>query len=412
MEYFAETLDPSYKAAPLLEALYKSKNYGKKTGKGYYDWTNGQTNEIPMSAGANFDPICVLACGVNESAKLIEIGATTRDEIDTAVMLGLNFPRGILRMADSEGVDNIVNELNRLYTTYKDERYKPSPVLTKMVAEGKLGRRTGEGFYSYGFGKFEFVKLTANKETKVARLVLNRPSRANSLNLDFVAEIGKALDEVENDNNVRCIVISGAGANFCGGADVSAFASGKADNVLKFSDNGQTLYTRMEVYPKPIIAAINGAAVGGGLELALACDLRIMSKKAQVRFPEVTLGLIPGWGGTQRAIRLIGGTRAKEMVLLADAVTPEKALEWGLVNFVAEPDKFEAMVDEISKKLANGAPLALKMAKALLYYGAQSDQRTGAFIETEAAAGLSLTKDLNEGITSLFSRRAPKFKGL
>ena len=411
MEYFAETLDKSYHAAPLLESLYKSHNFGKKTGKGYYDWTNGQTNEIPMNAGTNFDPICVLACGVNESAKLIEIGATTRDEIDTAVLLGLNFPRGILRMADSEGIDNIVNELNRLYSTYKEDRYKPSSVLTKLDAENKIGRKTGEGFYSYGFGKFEFVKLTTNKETRVTRLVLNRANRANSLNMDFVTEINKALDEVENDNNVRCVIISGAGSNFCGGADVSAFASGKMDNALKFSDKGQTLFTRMEVFPKPIIAAINGAAMGGGLELALACDIRIMSRKAQLRFPELTLGLIPGWGGTQRAIRLIGGTHTKEMVLLADPVTPDKAMEWGLVNYVAEPDKFEAFVDEIAGKLANGAPLAQKMAKALLYYGAQADQRTGAFIETEATANLSLTKDLNEGITSLFSRRAPKFKG-
>ena len=269
MEYFAETLGKSYRSAPILEKLFKANNYGKKTGKGYYDWTNGQTNEISMAAGAGFDPLRILAAGVNESAKLIEQGATTRDEIDIAVLLGLGFPRGILRMADSEGIDSIVDELNRLYTTYKEDRYKPSSVLTNMVAQGKLGRKTGEGFYSYGFGQFEFVKLKNNKETKVARLILNRPARANALNIDFVAEINQALNEMENDNNVQCVVISGAGSNFCGGADVSAFASAKMNSVLRFSDAGQTLFTRMEIYPKPIVAAINGAALGGGLEMAL-----------------------------------------------------------------------------------------------------------------------------------------------
>jgi enoyl-CoA hydratase/3-hydroxyacyl-CoA dehydrogenase len=411
MEYFAETLGKTYHSAPILEGLFNTHNYGKKTGKGYYDWTNGKTNEIPMSAGAGFDPIRVVAPGVNEAAKLIEQGATTRDEIDIAVILGLGYPRGILRMADSEGIDLIVNELNRLYTTYKEERYKPSSVLTKLVEQGKLGRKTGEGFYSYGFGQFEFVKLNIDKETKVTKLVLNRAARANALNLDFVAEINQAMNEVENDSNVRCIVITGAGANFCGGADVSAFASGKMDSVLRFSDSGQTLFTRMEVYPKPIIAAINGAAMGGGLEMAMACDIRIMNRKAQLRFPELTLGLMPGWGGTQRLLRLIGGTHAKEMVLLADPLMADKALEWGLVNYAVEPEKFEAFVDEIARKLASGAPLAQKLTKAMFYYGAQADQRTGAFIETEASASICFTKDINEGITSMFSRRAPKFTG-
>jgi enoyl-CoA hydratase/carnithine racemase len=167
----------------------------------------------------------------------------------------------------------------------------------------------------------------------------------------------------------------------------------------------------MEIFPKPIVAAINGAAMGGGLEMALACDLRIMNNKTQLRFPELTLGLMPGWGGTQRVIRLIGGTRAKEMVLLADPVMADNALEWGLVNYAIEPGKFEAFVDELALKLANGAPLAQKLTKAMFYYGAQADQRTGAFIESEASASICFTKDIEEGITSMFSRRLPKFKG-
>ena len=136
-----------------------------------------------------------------------------------------------------------------------------------------------------------------------------------------------------------------------------------------------------------------------------------MNKKAQLRLPELNLGLTPGWGGTQRLSRLIGGARAKEMVLLAEPVMADKALEWGLVNFVAEPDEFGALVDDIAGRLAGGAPLAQKLAKAVLYYGAQADQRTGLFIETSASAEVSQTKDLNEGLTAMAYRRQPKFTG-
>ena len=219
MEYFASTMGESYGPAPILAKLFKAGNYGRKTGKGYYDWSEGKTNEIPMNAGVDFDPIRVLAPAVNEAAKLIEMGATTREEIDTAVLLGLNYPRGILRMADSTGLDKIVAELNRLEKTYKEVRYKASSVLTDLVARGKLGRKTGEGFYTYGPGEYEFVKLDINRETRVARLILNRPNRANAFNYDFMTEINKALGELEGQDDVRCVVITGAGANFCGGAD-------------------------------------------------------------------------------------------------------------------------------------------------------------------------------------------------
>jgi len=411
MEYFASTLGESYRPAPILAKLFKAGHYGKKTGKGYYDWSEGKTNEIPMNAGVEFDPISLLAPAVNEAAKLIETGATNKEAIDTAVLLGLNYPRGLLRMADSTGLNKIVAELNRLYSTYKETRYKCSSVLTDLVAQGKLGRKTGEGFYSYGPGEYEFVKLDVNRETKVARLILNRPYRANALNFDFITEIDKALDEIEGQADVRCIVITGAGANFCSGADVSAFASGQMNNVLNFSNAGHNVFTRIETYSRPVIAAINGPAIGGGLELALACDIRIMNKTARLRLPELNLGLTPGWGGIQRLSRLIGGTRAKEMVLLAEPVMADKALEWGLVNYIAEPDKFEALVDDIAGRLASGAPLAQKLAKSTFYYGAQADQRTGLFIETSASADISLTKDLNEGLTAMSYRRQPKFTG-
>jgi enoyl-CoA hydratase/3-hydroxyacyl-CoA dehydrogenase len=365
-----------------------------------------------MNAGADFDPIRVLATAVNEAAKLIEMDATTKEEIDTAVLLGLNYPRGILRMADSIGLDVIVAEMNRLYEKYNNEdRYKVSSVLTKLVKQGKLGRKTGEGFYSYGLGEFEAIKLEIDKKKKVAKLILNRPSKANAFHADMMAELNKALGELEKNADVQCVVITGAGANFCGGADISAFASGRVDDAFNFSEAPHEVFTKIETLSKPVIAAINGAAMGGGLELALACDIRIMNKTAQLRLPEITLGLFPGAGATQRLGRLIGWSRAKEMILLADPVMADKALLWGIVNMIAEPAEFNKTVDSIAEKLANGPPLAQKLVKGLFYYGAQADQRTALYLEAAASGDIALTKDLNEGITAMNYRRPPKFTG-
>ncbi len=411
LEHFREIFGDSYRAGPLTEKAYKAGHFGKRSGAGFYDWSPGKTNEIPMNAGADFDPIRLLAIGVNECAKLIESDSTTREEIDKGVLTGLNYPRGILRMADSVGLDKIVAELDRLYALYKEHRYKASPLLVAMVAAGKVGRRVGEGFYLYTAGQYEFVKVDVNKETHVAKLILNRVNKANALNYDFIMEIDRALDILEQDDAVGSIVITGAGANFCAGADVSTFASQNVKTVLQFTEAGQDLYTRMETYPKPIVAAINGPAMGGGFEMVLACDLRVMSKKAQLRLPEMTIGITPGLGGIQRLSRQVGMTRAKEAVLLADAITPEKALDWGVVNFVVEADKLEAAVDEIAKKLALGPALTQKLAKAAFYYGAQTDQRTSLFIEAAVSGDVMFTKDVNEGLTSMNNRRTAKFSG-
>jgi enoyl-CoA hydratase / 3-hydroxyacyl-CoA dehydrogenase len=409
MEHFRDTLGPSYGPSPLTEKAFKAGTFGKRSGKGFYDWSAGQTNEIPMNAGADFDTTRILAIGVNECAKLIDSGSTTREEIDLGVLQGLNYPRGILRMADSTGIDKIVVELDRLYAKYNEDRYVASPLLRKMVSDGKLGRKSGEGFYSYGLGQYEFVKLDI--KDRIARLTLNRTYRANALNMDFMTEIGKALTELETRDDVGCIVITGAGANFCAGADVSTFASQNLGTVMRFTEAGQDLYTRMETYARPIIAAINGPAMGGGFELVLACDIRIMSKKAQLRLPELTIGITPGLGGIQRLSRQVGIARAKEAVLLADPIMADKALDWGIINMAVDAEKLEATVEEVARKLASGPPLTQKMAKEAFYYGAQADQRTALFIEATVSGDVMFTKDVNEGLTSMNYRRSPKFTG-
>ena len=407
--YLNDKLGDSYRNPPIIAKMCQDGHLGKDSGRGFYDWSGGKTNEIPFKLAKNFDPVRVFAPLVNEAAKLVEKGIMTKEDLDKSMVLGLGYPRGPLRIADSMGLDVIVNEVNRLYDLHKEERYQCSPMLAGFVAQGKLGRKTGEGFYSYGPGEYELIILDCNKETKVATLTLNRPQRANSLNMDLFAEIAKALDVVEASNDIKCLVITGTGKNFSAGADISMFASGDMGEMVKMVHPLQDLLTRFETSPKPIIAAINGACLGGGLELAVACDLRIAKRGATLGFAEANLGLFPGSGGTQRATRLIGLARAKELILSAQTLTADKAMEWGLVNTVADPDKFDAAVDEMAQILVSRASMAQGIAKRVMYYGAQIDQRTGVFLEGSSFPPVIVSDEASEGITAFFYRRKPKF---
>ncbi len=409
--YFKETRGESYGPPTNLAELFKAGTLGKKHGKGFYDWSEGKRNEIPLSAGRRFDPIRIIVAAINEATKLVADNISTKQDIDTGTILGLGFPRGILRMADDIGLDKVLGELNRLYEKYKEERYKPSSLLVDLVKSGKLGRKTGEGFYSYNTGKdYEFVKFSVN-DNKVAKLILNRPQRANALNMAFLDEINEVLDIVEKDVDIRCLIMTGSGRNFCAGADMAGFATGIPGDMINFSDRGHDIFTRMETMSKPVIASINGPAMGGGLEMALACDLRIMNKKTFLQLPETNLGLFPGWGGTQRLPRLIGMAKAKQFIFLGERITADKALECGLANFVAEPEELDALVDSIAEKLAKAGPLGIRMAKKVMYYGAQADQRTGLFIEGVSAGDLCTSDDLSEGVTAFMNRRDPNYIG-
>ncbi len=411
LEYFRETLGETYRPAPPFERLVKAGYLGRKSGKGFYDWSEGKRNEVPLRAGSRFDILRFIAPAVNEAAWLIEREVATREEIDRGVIYGLNYPRALLRIADDVGIDAVVGKLKELYESYKEERYKPNPVLLRMVEEGRLGRKTKEGFYKYLPGLYEFVKLKIDRENKIATLLLSRPQRANALNLTFLDEICDAVAVLEKDRDVRCIIITGEGRNFCAGADLAAFAEGRAEAVMEFSEKGHATFTKIESLSKPVIAAINGPALGGGLELALACDLRVMSKKAFVALPELNLGLFPGWGGTQRLASLIGLSRAKQMVFMRENVDAETAFKYGIANYLVEPEKFDEFVYEIARKIAEGPPIAYKLVKKVMCHGNQPSLRAGLYMEAASSGDVAVTEDIAEGVTAFMYRRKPEFKG-
>ena len=411
LEYYRETLGESYRPAPPFERLFKAGHLGKKSGKGFYDWSDGRRNEVPLKAGANFDVMRLLAPAVNEAAWLIEREVATAEEIDLGVIHGLNYPRGLLRMADDAGIDNIVKTLEELYSKYGEERYRPNPVLIEMIESGKLGRKAGEGFYRYGRGLYEFVRTRVDEEKRIGYIVLSRPQRANALNPTFLDEICDALEMFEEDENVRCIVITGEGRNFCGGADMAVFAQGKADVMHEFSEKGHKVFTKIETLSKPVVAGINGPALGGGFELALACDLRVMSRKAFLALPELNLGLFPGWGGTQRLVSLVGMSRAKQAIMMKENIDAERAYEWGIANYIAEPEEFKQKLEEIALKLAEGPPLAYKLLKRTMYYGNLHHLRTGLFMEAVSGGNIATTDDIAEGVQAFMYRRKPEFRG-
>jgi enoyl-CoA hydratase/3-hydroxyacyl-CoA dehydrogenase len=407
LEQIRKRLGETYRPAPMFVKLFKAGHWGKKSGKGFYDWSGGKKNEVPLRAGAKFDLLRLVAPAVNEAAWLIEKGVTTVEEIDLSVLSGLNYPRGLLRMADEVGVDVIVTKLRELYEKHREERYKPNSVLKKMVKENKVGRKSNEGFYRYGRGSYEFVLV--EKAENVGIIYLNRPRRANALNLTFLTEIDDALTMLEEDKEVRAVMITGAGKNFCAGADISIFASGKPETVVESSQAGHKVFRRIELHPKPVIAAINGPAVGGGFELTMACDLRVMSDKALLGLPELNLGITPAWGGTQRLAYMVGVGKLKEIVLLRKNIDAQKALELGLVSEVYPRGEFKEKALEFAKKVAELPPIAVQYFKKAIALGVMSSLEAGCLIESAVSGDVSLTDNVDEGIQAFMYKRKPRF---
>src|SRR5215813_6894964 len=215
------------------------------------------------------------------------------------------------------------------------------------------------------------------KRGRVAIITINRPDKLNALNIPTRNEILAAFDQLEGDEEVRVVVITGAGEKaFIAGADINEFA-GMTAVAQRAIMKGRRAFDSVEDFPKPVIAMINGFALGGGCELALACDIRIASSKARLGQPEIKLGIIPGGGGTQRLARLIGEGKAMELALTGDMISAEEALTIGLVNHVVPPENLEEKTLELANKIADMSPIALAMTKQSVKNAARLDLRAG-----------------------------------
>jgi len=256
-----------------------------------------------------------------------------------------------------------------------------------------------------------YETVVLDRRDRVAVITINRPEKRNALNIQTRAEGAAILDELRADDSVRVVIITGAGDKaFIAGADIAEFADRTAISQREIMlERG--LFNAVETFPKPIIAMVNGYCLGGGCEVALACDIRVASETASFGQPEINLGIIPGGGGTQRLPRLVGEGKAMEMILTGEIIDAQTAFNLGLVNHVVPADQLEIKTMEIANRIAEKSPIALRLAKEAIKLASRSNLDEGLRREVDLFALCFSSADKDEGVTAFLEKRKPEFKG-
>lgn len=255
-----------------------------------------------------------------------------------------------------------------------------------------------------------FNLLEINNEGAIYTLTINNPESLNALNSKMLEELDKALNYLSINNDIRVLIITGAGRSFVAGADISEMRLMNDEEAFEFGRKGSMVFRKIETFPVPVIAAVNGFALGGGCELAMSCDLRVASEKAKFGQPEVTLGITPGFSGCVRLTKITGAGVAKEMIFTGKIIDATEALKIGLVNFVTSPEDLMAEVSKLAVKIASNAPIAVKNAKDAINFAVDNDTQSSSDYENRKFASCFKTDDQREGMGAFLEKRKPNFK--
>jgi enoyl-CoA hydratase/3-hydroxyacyl-CoA dehydrogenase len=344
-----------------------------------------------------------------EACLVLEEGIASMKDIDLGMMAGAGVIPPPFARADQIGLDEVLARLERASADW-GERFEPPAILRRLVAQGRLGVKSGQGFFPYARPDGGWVQSPVKLETRGATAIawLDRPP-ANSISPEVVHALRRLWDAISGPGTVRALVIASAQPMvFSAGADIKAFTTMDAAAGKDLLNSMHALLREMETAPIVTIAAVNATALGGGCELAMACDLRIAAESATFGQPEINLGIIPGFGGTQRLPRLVGEGRARELNLTGEPIPAEEAYALGLANRVVPDEELFDSALAWARKLSEQAPLAVEQIKRV---SAAGDIEIGIEEEKQAFAHVFASEDAREGILAFLEKRRPRFGG-
>ena len=428
LEHLHETLGEAYRPAPTLLEKADAELLGKKTGTGFYDY---DADGAAYASAAPDDAVRqrLLAGVANETAGLVGDDVADAATIDRAMRLGAGFTTGPAALADAEGLRTLVAVLDALAAETGAPRYEAADALREAAAAGGFTAdsaastsRSDDGAATDASGDgsdgdtmpldVDYDAITVEVHDHVAHVELDRPGRLNTISITLLEEIEDAVDWLDRLDTVRAILVTGAGDRaFSAGANVTeAFVGASVTEGVELARHGQRVMETLERADVPVVAGIDGYCLGGGMELAAAADLRIASAGSTFGQPEHDLGLLPGWGGTQRLARLVGEGRAKEIIFTTDRYDAETMADYGFLTDVVPGDVLYERALDLAADLAAGPPIAQAYTKRAIHAG-RGDSAAGFALEAQAFGGVFGTDDFEEGVDAFAADREPTFEG-